>query len=227
MEKTYRFLPYFFVAFFILVIYCFYQSYFSEFPDFQGVISPIGNVPIAITNVTHFHALIIIIWLLILIVQPILIVQKKLEWHRLAGKASYVVAALMVVSLLLIINQEQSREKSLPVFTANLFDVPVFLVFYGLAIYFRRKPAYHARFMVMSVIPFINPAVARLLANGLAVQLGLWLLFFGVEFFTRKTYKPYLIGLGYYVLNLAIVAYLFLGNQGLLNQIWQLFFGKS
>ncbi|AYQ35560.1 hypothetical protein [Runella sp. SP2] len=153
--------------------------------------------------------------------------QKKLEWHRFVGKASYVVVALMVVSLLLIINQEQSREKSLPVFTANLFDVPVFLVFYGLAIYFRRKPAYHARFMVMTVIPFINPAVARLLINGLAVQLGLWVLLFVVEFFTRKTYKPYLIGLGYYVFNLAIVAYLLLGNQALLDQIWEVFFGKS
>lgn len=227
MEKTYRFLPYFFAAFFILVVYCFFQSYFGEFPDFQGVISPIGNTPIAITGVTHFHAVMLIVWLLMLIVQPILIVQQKREWHRLVGKASYVVVALMVVSLLLIINQEQSREKSLPVFTANLFDVPVFLVFYGLAIYFRRKPAYHARFMVMTVIPFINPAVARLLANGLAVQLGLWLLFFVVEFFTRKTFKPYFIGLGYYVFNLAVVAYLFLGNQPLLNQIWQLFFGKS
>jgi hypothetical protein len=227
MEKTYRFLPYFFVAFFILVIYCFFQSYFSEFPDFQNVISPIGNVPIAITGVTHFHVFMIIIWLLILIVQPILIVQKKREWHRLLGKASYVVVALMVVSLLLIVNQEQSREKVLPVFIANLLDIPVFVVFYGLAIYFRRKPAYHARFMVMTVIPFINPAVARLLVNGLAVQLGLWLLFFAVEFFTRKTFKPYLIGLGYYVFNLAIVAYLFLGNQPLLDGIWQLFFGKS
>lgn len=226
MEKTYRFLPYFFGAFFVLVVYCFYQSYFGEFPDFQGVISPIGNVPIAITGVTHFHALFIIIWLLMLIVQPILIVQKKLEWHRWVGKASYVVVALMVVSLILIINQEQSREKSLPVFTANLLDVPVFLVFYGLAIYFRRKPAYHARFMVMTVIPFINPAIARLLMNGLAVQFGLWLLLFVVEFFSRKIYKPYLIGLGYYVFNLALVAYLFLGNQPLLDKIWQLFFGK-
>lgn len=178
--------------------------------------SPIGNVPITITGVTHFHALFIIIWLLMLIVQPILIVQKKLEWDRWVGKASYVVVALMVVSLILIINQEQSREKSLP----------VFLVFYGLAIYFRRKPAYHARFMVMTVIPFINPAIARLLMNGLAVQFGLWLLLFVVEFFSRKIYKPYLIGLGYYVFNLALVAYLFLGNQPLLDKIWQLFFGK-
>lgn len=79
MEKTYRFLPYFFVAFFVLVIYCFFQSYFGEFPDFQGVISPIGNTPIAITGVTHFHAVMLIVWLLILIVQPILIVQQKRE----------------------------------------------------------------------------------------------------------------------------------------------------
>jgi hypothetical protein len=224
MDKTYRFLPYFFTAFLGLIVYCFYQSYFSKFPDFQDVISPIGNVPIAITTVTHFHALMLMSWLLMLIVQPVLIVRRQFQWHKWVGKASYVVVVLMVVSLLLIINQEQSREKSLPVFAANLFDVPVFLVFYGLAIYYRRKPAYHARFMVMSIVPFINPALARLLANGLAVQWGVWVLLLAVEFFTRKTYKPYLIGLGYYLLNLAVVAYLFIANQPLLDTIWHVFF---
>ena len=225
MEKSYRFLPYFFATFFVVVIACFYQSYFGEFPDFQNVISPIGNVPITITTTTHFHATMVVMWLLLLIIQPFLIVQKKVALHRLLGKVSYFIVALMVLSFVLIINQEHSREKNIPVFAANLFDFPVFVVFYSLAIYYRKKPAYHARFMVMSVIPFINPALARFLIPGLPVQLGLWLLFFVVEFFNRKTYKPYLIGLGYYVFNLAVVAYLFLANPTLLESIWTMIWG--
>lgn len=224
MEKTYRFLPYFFALFFVVVIYCFWQSYFSEFPDFQGVISPIGNLPITITNITHFHAMMLILWLLMLIVQPILIIQRKIKWHRIIGKASYVLIGLMFISLLLIINQEQSREKNLPVLAANLFDVPAFMVLYCLAIYFRKKPAYHARFMVMSIIPFLDPALARLNLPGVFVGLGLWALLFIVEFFTRKIYKPYLIGFGYYIFNLVVVFATFMLNQPLFDKIWQFFF---
>jgi hypothetical protein len=224
MEKTYRYLPYFFTAFAVLVIYCFWQSYFGHFPDFQKVISPIGNVPISITSITHFHATMVVLWFLMLIVQPILIIKKKLEWHRLLGKASYLVVVLMFISLLLIVNQEQSRAKSLPVFAANLLDVPAFITLYGLAIYFRKKTAYHARFMVMSVIPFLDPALARLNLPGVFVGLGLWVLLFIIEFFTRKTYKPYLIGFGYYIINLGIVAYFGIANQPLLDKIWGIFF---
>jgi len=225
MEKTYRYLPYFFTAFMVLVIYCFYQSYFGHFPHFQNVISPIGNVPLTITGVTHFHATMVVLWLLMLIVQPMLIIKKKLEWHRLLGKASYLVVGLMVISMFLIVNQEQSREKNLPVFAANLFDMPVFMVFYGLAIYYRKKPAYHARFMVMSVIPFLDPALARLNLPGVFVGLGLWVLLFVIEFFTRKTYKPYLIGLGYYVTNLVAVFGFLMPNQTLLDEIWVMIWG--
>ncbi len=226
MTKTYRILPYFFAAFFVIAIYCFYQSYFGQFPDFKNVISPIGNVPITITTTTHFHAIILVIWLLILIVQPILIINKKVAWHRIVGKFSYLIIALMVLSLVLIINQEQSRVKNLPVFAANLFDFPVFLVFYGLAIYFRKKPAYHARFMIMSVLPFINPALARLGISGVPIQIGFWLLFFVIEFFNRKVYKPYLIGLGYYIFNLLAVFGLFMLSQPTLEKIWEVFWGK-
>lgn len=227
MEKSYRFLPYFFAAFTVLVIYCFGQSYFSHIPDFKNVISPIGNVPISITWVTHFHASMIMAWLLMLIFQPILILKKQHHLHRLLGKISYGLVILLVISIILIVNQEQSRGKNLPVFAANLIDPLVFVVMYGLAIYYRKKPAYHARFMLLTVISFIGPAFARIQGPALQTVFALFVIFLIIEWRTRKVYRPYLIGLGYYLTNLAIVAYLFFGNQALLNSIWQLFFGKS
>jgi len=224
MEKPYRFLPYFFAAFTVLVIYCFNQSYFSHIPDFKDVISPIGNVPIVITNVTHFHAIMIIIWLLMLIVQPILIVKKQIKWHRLLGKVSYLIMALLVISILLVIYQEQTREKNLMVLGANILDLPCFLVMYLFAIYFRKNSAYHARFMVMSVITLLDPALARLNLPGAYFGMAMWVLLFVIEFFNRKTFKPYLIGLSYYVFNLSIFVYLSMVNQPLLDRIWQFFF---
>ena len=224
MEKLYRYLPYFFTSFFVLVVYCFYATYFGHFPDFEGIKSTVDKKPLPITAITHFHATMVVLWLLMLIVQPILIVNKKLDWHRLLGKASYLVVGLLFISMILVIRQEQLREKNLIVFNVNLFDMPVFIVLYGLAIYHRKTPAYHSRFMIMSILPFLSPALGRIQVESLPVQLGLWILFFVIEFFTRKTYKPYLIGFGYYFANLAFAAYLALANQPLLNRIWHFFF---
>jgi hypothetical protein len=225
MDKLFKNSPYVFIAFFILVVYCFYQSYFGHFPDFKNVISPIGNVPIIITKVTHFHAMMLVIWLLMLIVQPILIIKKKVALHRLIGKASYVLMTLLVISIILIINQEQTREKDLGVFAANLIDFPVFVVLYCFAIYYRKKSAYHARFMIMSILPLLSPVLARINGPAIPIQFGLWILFFVVEFFNKKTFKPYLIGLGYYLINFGIVAYLFFANKTMLEKLWMLFFG--
>jgi hypothetical protein len=224
MEKQFKYLPYFFAAFFVFVIFCFYQSYFGHIPDFKNVISPIGNVPITITKVTHVHAILIVLWLLMLIVQPILIITKKVAYHRLLGKASYLIVTLLIISLVLVVFQEQTREKSLPVLASNLLDVPLFVVFYGLAIYYRKKPAYHSRFMILTILPLLSPALARIGENGLLAQLALWILLFVVEFFNRKIYKPYLIGLTYYLINFGIVAYIFLVNTALLEGFWTFLF---
>jgi hypothetical protein len=225
MDKLFKISPYVFLAFFVLVVYCFFQSYFGHIPDFKNVISPIGNVPIAITKITHFHAILLVIWLLMLIVQPILIIKKKVALHRLIGKASYILMTLLVISIILIINQEQTREKDLGVFAANLVDFPVFIVLYGFAIYYRKNSAYHARFMIMSILPLFSPVLARINAPGIPIQFGLWILLFVIEFFNRKTFKPYLIGFGYYLINFAIVAYLFFANKSALERLWSLFFG--
>jgi hypothetical protein len=226
MEKSYRYIPYFFTAFVILVIYCFYPTYFGQFPDFEGIRNTIDQSILPITTITHFHAAMVVLWLLLLILQPILIIKKQVHWHRLLGKASYVVVALMFISMLMVIHQEQTRQKHLVIFAVNMVDLPEFIVFYCLAIFYRKKPAYHARFMVMSIIPFLSPALGRLQIDNLSliVQLSLWVLLFVVEFFTRKTYKPYLIGFGYYVFNFAVGAYLFLINKPLLERIWGIFF---
>jgi hypothetical protein len=113
---------------------------------------------------------------------------------------------------------------TLHIFAANLLAIPLFLFYYAMAIYFRKKPAYHARFMVMTALPFMGPAVARIPFNTLWVDGSLWVLFFVVEAFNRKVFKPYLLGIGFYALNLGFVAYLVLANQSLLDKIWHLFF---
>ena len=125
----------------------------------------------------------------------------------------------------LVIHSEQTRLKDLNVFAANLFDVPMLIAFYGLAIYYRKKIAYHIRFMVLTIVPFIDPAGARIPPfPGLQVMIVLMIGMVIYERFNNKIYKPYLIGLGIFVVNLGIVAYIVLFNKTLLESIWGIFF---
>ena len=215
MEQSYRHISYFFIAVLIFIVYAFSPTYFGIIPNF----------PVTITMLTHFHATTALLWLLMLIVQPILIRRQQLVWHRRIGKTSYVLVPMVVIGLFAIISQLQMREKSLPIFAANLLDVPIFILFYSLAIYYRKKTAYHLRFILLTVVPLIGPAAARIPFEALILIIAI---FFGgliFERFHNKVYKPYLIGLGLYVSNLVIVAYLFIGNQALLEKIWGMFWG--
>ena len=213
MEKSYRSVSYFFIAFLLFAFMAFFKTYFGLVPQFND----------RITFVTHYHAFTVVLWLAMLIVQPILIRNKYLDWHRFIGKASYALVPLVLLGMLLIINQMQTREKNLAVFAANLVDIPQFVILYGLAIFHRKNTPYHLRFMLMSVVAFIAPICARIPTDSFLI---IGLLYVGLlvfEYFTGKKYKPYLIGIAIYVINLAIAVYLFLGNQPLLDTIWGLF----
>ena len=65
----------------------FYKTYFEPFPNFGK------NIDIYI----HIHAVIASLWIAILIVQPFLIVNKKIALHRSVGKLSYVVFPLLII----------------------------------------------------------------------------------------------------------------------------------
>ncbi len=224
MEKTFRYLPLTMTLVGIGVVYCFFFTYFGRFPQFPDLQDPNSTKPVPITFITHFHALMMMLWILMLIVQPLLIIKKKIYCHRILGKASYLIFALLIISVILIVRQQQLREKSLPVFAANLIDPMILLVFYSLAIYYRKRPAWHARFMIMTIISFVGPTLARVQMAALETILGLFLLFFIIEWRGQKIYKPYLIGLAYFVCNLLLVGYLFLGNPDLLDKIWGFIF---
>ncbi|SFF38736.1 hypothetical protein SAMN05216167_1613 [Spirosoma endophyticum] len=87
MEKLYRTSSYLFIAVMLMVFVGFYKTYFGLFPHFDGI-----------TLALHIHAVTILAWMSILIIQPFLIRGKKLELHRLIGKISYVVMPLVVLS---------------------------------------------------------------------------------------------------------------------------------
>lgn len=216
LNTNYRYITLYFSAVFVFVVFAFSKTYFSLFPSFK-------NTTVAI----HFHVIMVLLWFTMLIVQPILISKKQTSLHRLIGKISYAFVPLLIFSFLLMTRNEQFRSKKLNVFIVNIFDVSMFLIFYLLAIVNKRKAAWHARFMMLTVIPFLSPASARLHINGLLLQLGLLVSFLIVELFRGKVYKPILIGGFFYVALLLALGSVFIGKPALLDSLWNVLFGQS
>ena len=81
MEKTYRFWGYFLLILIPLTFAGFYKTYFVLFPNFGK------NIDIYV----HLYALIATICILMLICQPIHILNKKYSLHRKIGKLSFFV----------------------------------------------------------------------------------------------------------------------------------------
>ncbi len=119
---------------------------------------------------THFHAVTATLWMVLLIAQPLAIRTRRLAWHRTLGKASYGVAAVVVVSMVLLAN-DRIRRATADAFAAQTYFLylqlslaAVFGLSYGLGVATRRTMAWHARFMVCTGFTLIDPVVVRLLA---------------------------------------------------------------
>ena len=146
--------PYF-AAMFLMALVAFWPSYLSKV--------------FSASTYTHVHAFLAASWMLMLVAQPMLIRARRLAWHRLVGRISYVVAPLMVVSIVLLAHSRISMA------SGEAFAVQTYILYlqasltvlfsssYALAIYKRRVAALHARFMVCTALTMIDPVVIRIL----------------------------------------------------------------
>jgi hypothetical protein len=150
---------FYFIGLLLVSFLGFWKSYFSKF--FDGTLEYSGYF--------HFHAVMMLLWTVMLIAQPILIHQKKLAVHRLIGKASYVVMPVLLISVLLILNTVLKAEPvEARTFTRIIFpfrDFWFLIVFFTIAVRYKNNMHIHARAMVATGIVFIEPALARFIGN--------------------------------------------------------------
>lgn len=151
MDKSYKYLGYFFLLLIPLTIAGFYKTYINQFPNFEK----------NITYFIHIHAFIATVWIGILIAQPFLIVKKKFALHRKVGKISYVVFPLLILSFLpqMIRTANSSHPKYL---FYSLADCSLLIIFYTLAVYYKRISARHMRYMIAATLVFLGPTVGRI-----------------------------------------------------------------
>ncbi len=189
----------------------FNKSYFGLFPNFTGT-----------SWVVHFHVFTIFCWWGLLLAQATLAKQQRFDLHRRVGRLSYILVPLIVVGFVGVTNFGQLRHKSPELLGATLFDASLFLIFYILAIANRKNTAYHARFMILSALPFINPGLGRFISPALSVPLEFLLIlaFFLNARFKKEPYQPYLVGLFSFVLMLGLIVYISMINPAILESVW-------
>jgi hypothetical protein len=175
MERAYRNLGYFLLALLPIFIAGFWIPYLSEIPAFDPSITP----PV------HIHAVLLFTWIALLVFQP-LAIRYRASAHRLLGRASYVVMALIVPFTLAMIWKEyheklsggKSITSALQAEFVSAAQLVVTVAMYALAIIRIQKrnvPA-HMRYMICIAL-FLLPA-------GMARTLGYW---FNVTQVTSQT----------------------------------------
>jgi hypothetical protein len=152
-----------------LVVLGFYASYFSRFFSTTGLL--------------HVHFAVLMVWVVLLIVQPLLILRNNLAAHRIAGKASYFIVPAVTVTTWLVITETAGQmirsNSELSAFEKDSIFIPmIFLfwltLFYLLAIIFRRQYVDHATYMFSSALTLLGPTLDRILFQIYK--------YFGVEF---------------------------------------------
>lgn len=159
----------------VLIEVGFYHTYIKHFPQFKDYIAD-GNYKMHFNGIMHFHGIIMMGWVFMLLLQPILILKGKIQWHRQVGALSYVLAPLVVLAMYLANRDfyfagvaeggQQLGIKSL----AMTFLYPFFFaILYSLAIFYKRKAVLHMRFMCSTAFLFIGPALDRALETYLGL----------------------------------------------------------
>ncbi|HQQ76846.1 MAG TPA: hypothetical protein PLB01_05790 [Thermoanaerobaculia bacterium] len=144
-----------YVALFALAGFAFWPKYLSQL---GGPIDPY----------THAHAIVATGWCLLLVAQPLL-ATRDVAAHRALGLATYALAPAFVLAAVLLAHarframdeatfRQEAPTLFLPLSAALLFSVSFFL-----AVRHRRETPLHARLMVLTGLPMIDPVLGRVL----------------------------------------------------------------
>lgn len=203
MEQTYKNITYLFIAIFIVIFAGFYKTYFGLFPTFDEV-----------TITQHIHSALFMMWFLMLIVQPILIRNKKFVLHQSLGKFSYVLVPLLIGSIFYIAKGFYQKmivdvpvEKVVSMLFVPFYQIIDFAILYLLAIYHKKFTPYHMRYMIATSMAIVGAAVRRICTKLLGLSspdaflytfvltdlVLVALIMFDIRY--KKDWKPYFISL--------------------------------
>ena len=136
--------------------------------------------------VVHAHGLLMTAWVALFMTQVWFISSRRVRLHQRLGYAGIGLAvAIIMVGVVTALRAAKFGSASTPpgvsplgFMIVPLFDLLMFAIFFGGAVYYRKSPAEHKRLMLLTVINFLPPAIARLPVDSLKAMGPLF--FFGV-----------------------------------------------
>ena len=145
---------YYAIGLIALALLGFWPTYFSKF--FDGTAN--------FNFYFHFHFAMASLWIVLLIVQPLLIKNKKLSIHRQTGKLSFILLPLFFVSVILLKHYTVGGEVTEGLGASlwlQLKDLIIIGVMFSIAMMNKRNMQIHARAMIATGIVFIEPTLGR------------------------------------------------------------------
>ena len=137
----------------------------------------------ALTGLVHLHGLMMTLWMVVFLLQVSLIAAGRADVHRRVGVVGALLAALVVVVgvTTAITGARLGHTPGPPplVFLViPLGDMLVFPALIGAGLFFRHCSDFHKRFMLLSSLSLLAPAIARIpleviAAGGLPLIFGL------------------------------------------------------
>ena len=134
------------------------------------------------------HGVVMTTWMVLFIAQVGLVSARRTDLHRRLGVFGLLLAILVIcVGVAASIDAGRRGASPAPgvpplVFMAiPLFDMPVFAVLVGVALWKRRRPDIHKRLMLLATLGLLTPGIARIPLA--IIQQGGPPLFFGLALF--------------------------------------------
>lgn len=148
-------------------------------------LKPFFDAPAVPSLLVHIHGVLMSLWIGLFITQVYFISSKRIRLHQRLGYAGIALAALIViVGFLTAIGAAKNGSSSTPpdvpplaFMVVPMFDLLMFAGLFGGAIYYRKRAPTHRRLMLLTVLNFMPPAVARIPIASLQSLGPLW--FFG------------------------------------------------
>lgn len=149
-------------------------------------LKPFFNTPPVARTIIFIHGFLMAAWIVLFIVQVYLISSKRIKIHQRLGVAGVIIApVIMVTGWLTAIAATKYGSATAPASISPLefmivpfADMFVFAVLFGAAIYYRKNAANHKRLILLTMINFLPPALARFPGGVMDTFGPLW--FFGI-----------------------------------------------
>ena len=119
----------------------------------------------------HVHGIVFSAWVSLFLVQTLLIARGARRLHQRFGWVGAGIAAAMISLVAAAVIEELRRANGFPppplALALSAFDIIVFAILVGTALYYRKRPDWHKRFMLSATIVLLGAPMFRAVVHSL------------------------------------------------------------